>query len=154
MQGVKAINPDADVRIAYTGSFGDLVAAAEIARTHIKAGADILTGSAQQTVGALNVTKEFDNVFWLSTDMDQSSLSPNTVLAAQAYNFKMIVETMLKKRAEGVLGGEHLELSFANGGLELVYNEALSGEITDEMKAKVEEAKQQIIDGTLEISLE
>jgi basic membrane protein A len=66
----------------------------------------------------------------------------------------MIVETILNKRAEGVLGGEHLELSFANGGLELVYNEALSAEITDEMKAKVEEAKQQLIDGTLEISLD
>lgn len=154
VQGVKAVNPNADVRIAYTGSFGDLVAAAEIARTHIKAGADVLTGSSQQTVGAINVTKEFEKIFWLSTDMDQASLSPNTVLAAQAYNFKMIVETMLKKRAEGVLGGEHLELSFANGGLNLVYNEALSSEITEEMKAKVEEAKQQLIDGTLKISLE
>lgn len=154
VQGVKSVNPDAEVRIAYTGSFGDLVAAAEIARTHIKAGADVLTGSAQQSVGAINVTKEFENLFWLSTDMDQSSISPKTVLAAQVYNFKMIIEKIIKNRSEGVLGGQHLELSFANGGLDLVYNEGLSGEITDDMKAKVDESKAKIIDGSLKIGLE
>jgi len=154
VQGVKAVNPDADVRIAYTGSFGDLVAAAEIARTHIKAGADILTGSAQQSVGAINVTKEFEKLFWLSTNMDQSSLSPKTVLAAQVYNFKNVVQAMIDNRAEGVLGGKHLELSFANDGLSLVYNEGLAAEITDEIKANVDEATQQLIDGSLKISLE
>lgn len=154
VQGVKAVNPDADVRIAYTGSFGDFVAAGEIAKTHIKAGADVLTGSAQQSVGAINVTKEAGNVFWLSTDMDQSSLSPETVLAAQAYNFKDVVEAMIANRAEGVLGGKHLALTFANGSLSLVYNEALAAEITEEMKVKVDEAKAKIIDGSLEISLE
>ncbi len=154
VQGAKAVNPNAEVRIAYTGSFGDLVAAAEIARTHIKAGADVLTGSAQQSVGAINVTKEFEKLFWLSTDMDQSSLSPKTVLAAQVYNFKSVVQTMISSRAEGVMGGKHLELSFANNGLDLVYNPELAAEISDEMKGRVEEAKQQLIDGSLKISLE
>ncbi len=154
VQGVKAVNPDAEVRIAYTGSFGDLVAAAEIARTHIKAGADILTGSAQQSVGAINVTKEFKNLFWLSTDMNQASLSPKTVLAAQVYNFKNVIKTMIDSRAEGVLGGKHLELSFANGGLSLEFNPELAAEISDEIKAKVEEAKSQLIAGSLKISME
>ncbi|PIE32653.1 BMP family ABC transporter substrate-binding protein [candidate division KSB3 bacterium] len=154
VQGVKAVNPDADVRIAYTGSFGDLVAAAEIARTHIKAGADILTGSSQQSVGGINVTKEFEKLFWLSTDMDQSSLSPKTVLAAQSYNFKNVVKTIIDSRAEGVLGGKHLELGFSNDGLSLTYNEELSAEISDDIKAKIEEAKGQLIDGSLKISLE
>jgi basic membrane protein A len=154
VQGVKAVNPEAEVRIAYTGSFGDLVAAAEIARTHIKAGADILTGSAQQSVGAINVTKEFDGLFWLSTDMDQSSLSPETVLAAQVYDFKKVVQSMLDNRAQGVLGGKHLELTFANGSLSLVFNEQLASEITDDIQAKIDEATQQLIEGKLEISLE
>ncbi|MCP4405982.1 MAG: BMP family ABC transporter substrate-binding protein [bacterium] len=154
VQGAKAVNPDADVRIAYTGGFGDLVAAAEIARTHIKAGADVLTGSAQQSVGAINVTKEFEGLFWLSTDMDQSSLSPNTVLAAQVYNFQNVVQSMIDSRAEGALGGKHLEMSFANGGLSLVYNDGLAAELSDDIKAKVEEAKNGLVDGSLKVSLE
>lgn len=152
--GAKAVNPDADVRIAYTGGFGDLVAAAEIARTHIKAGADILTGSAQQSVGAINVTKEFEGLFWLSTDMDQASLSPETVLAAQVYNFQNVVQSMIDNRAEGVLGGKHLEMSFANGGLSLVYNEGLAAELSDDIKASIEEAKSGLVDGSLKVSLE
>ena len=42
--GIKSVNPKADVKLAYTGSFGDFVKAAELAHTDIKAGADVLTG--------------------------------------------------------------------------------------------------------------
>ena len=52
-QGVEAAKNDVKVRIAYTGSFGDLVKAGEIAKTHMDAGADILTGSSQQVPGAI-----------------------------------------------------------------------------------------------------
>ncbi len=149
MQGVKAINPEADVKIAYTGSFEDLIGAAEIAKTHIKAGADVLTGSGEQAVGAINVTKEHGNVFWLSTGIDQISLSPETVLASQIYHFKKVIETVLEKRKQGILGGEHLRLNFANGRLSLVFNEELASEITAEMKAKLDEAEAKIIDGSL-----
>ncbi len=154
VQGVEAVNSDAEVRIAYTGGFGDLVAAGEIAETHIGAGADILTGSAQQTVGAIRVVAEYDDVFWLSTDMDQSSLAPQSILAAQVYDFAEVVQKMIDSRAEGVLGGSVIPLSFANGYLSLEWNDALASEITPEMKAKVEEAKQKIIDGEIEIELQ
>ena len=53
-QGVTATNPDAQILLAYTGSFGDTAAAAEVAQTQIAAGADVLTGSAQQVVGAID----------------------------------------------------------------------------------------------------
>ena len=55
VNGVTATNPDIEVNISYTGSFGDTALAAEAANTHISAGADILTGSAQQVVGAVGV---------------------------------------------------------------------------------------------------
>ncbi len=154
VQGVESVNSEANVRIAYTGSFGDLVAAGEIAETHIGAGADILTGSAQQTVGAIRVVKEHDDVYWLSTDMDQSSLAPDSIVAAQVYNFSNVVRQMIESREEGVLGGKHIPLSFANGYLSLVWNDKLSGVITQEIKDKVESAKQKIIDGEIEIELQ
>ena len=51
VDGVKATKPDAEVNVTYTGAFGDTALAAEAANTQIKAGADVLTGSAQQVVG-------------------------------------------------------------------------------------------------------
>ena len=154
VQGVESVNDEANVRIAYTGSFGDLVAAGEIAETHIGAGADILTGSAQQTVGAIRVVKEYDDVYWLSTDMDQSTLAPDSIPAAQVYNFSNVIRQMIESREEGVLGGKHIPLSIANGYLSLVWNDNLSGVITQEIKDKVESAKQEIIDGDIEIELQ
>ncbi|MCA9922596.1 MAG: BMP family ABC transporter substrate-binding protein, partial [Anaerolineales bacterium] len=49
--GVHAANPDIQVNVSFTGSFGDTALAAEAANTHIQAGADVLTGSSQQVVG-------------------------------------------------------------------------------------------------------
>lgn len=152
--GVEAVNPNAEVRVAYTGSFGDTVAAGEIASSQIAAGADVLTGTAQQSVGAIRVAASAGNVLWLSSDMDQSSLAPDTVLAAQAYNFTKVIEEMIDSRAKGVLGGVHIPLTLANGMLQLVYNPQLDSELTSEMKAKIESAQNKIIDGSLKISIE
>ncbi len=152
--GVKAVNPKAKVRIAYTGSFGDLVAAGEIAKSQIAAGADILTGTAQQSVGAIRVAEGAGNVFWLSSDMDQSSLAPKTVLAAQAYNFAKVIEEMIDSRSKGILGGKHIPLTLKNGMEAVVYNPQLASEITPAMKAKIDAAEKKIIDGTLKISVE
>lgn len=152
--GVKAANPKAQVRIAYTGSFGDLVAAGEIAKSQIAAGADILTGTAQQSVGAIRVAQGAGNVFWLSSDMDQSSLAPKTVIAAQAYDFAKVIKEMIDSRSKGVLGGKHIPLTLKNGMEAVVYNPQLASEITPAMKAKIDAAEKKIIDGTLKISVE
>jgi len=153
-QGALAVDPDVQVRIAYTGSFGDLVGAGDLASSHIDAGADFLTGSAQQTVGAIRVVEEVDDVYWLSTDMDQSHIAPKSVLASQVYNFEAVVNQMLDLREEGIIGGEHLALSFPAGTLDLRYNEELVDLIPEEVRAEIEEVMQQIIDGELVIELD
>lgn len=152
-QGVKAVNPDADVRIAYTGSFGDIAKASELAKAHIDAGADVLTGTAQQTVGAIKACAEKPGVYWLGNDMDQSSIAPNTVLTAQAYDWKGVVMQMVKFRQEGKVGGEHLTLSLANGGIQIVVNPNLASVIPADVMAMIEQAKKDIIDGKLVVEL-
>lgn len=152
-QGALAADPDIRVRIAYTGSFGDLVGAGDLASSHIDAGADILTGSAQQTVGAIRVVEEQDGVYWMSTDMDQSHIAPKSVMASQVYNFAAIVTQMLEYRAEGIVGGKHLDLSFPAGTLELRYNEDLIHLIPEEVLNIIEETKEAIISGELVIEL-
>ncbi|MGB9521502.1 MAG: BMP family lipoprotein, partial [Anaerolineales bacterium] len=152
-QGVKSVNPNADVRVAYTGSFGDIAKASELAKAQIDAGADILTGTAQQTVGAIKAAAEKPGVYWLGNDMDQSSIAPDTVLTAQAYDWKNVVMQMVKFRQEGKLGGEHLVLSLANGGIQIVVNQKLASVIPADVMALVEQAKKDIIDGKLTIEL-
>ncbi len=152
-QGVTKTNPKATVRIAYTGSFGDIVGAGELAKTHMTAGADVLTGSSQQAVGAVRAVAEKPGIYWLSTDLDQSSIGPNAVLASQVYNWEKVVNKIIDLRKKGTLGGQVLTLSFADGTLELKYNSKLAGKIPKDVRAAVEKAKKDIASGALKVEL-
>jgi len=152
-QGVAKGKADVKSRIAYTGSFNDIVGAGNLAKTQMSAGADILTGSSQQAVGAMRAVAETKGNYWLSTDMDQSSIAPDHVLAAQVYRWEKVVTKIIDLRKQGTLGGQHLILSLADGTIELKYNDKLADKIPAEAKAAVEQAKADIISGKLKVEL-
>ncbi len=146
--GVLATNPDAQVNINYIGSFSDVALAAEAAKTHIDAGADVLTGTAQMVVGAIGVAKE-NGVLWFGTQADQSSLAPEIVVANQVYDWTVVLKPMVENIRNGVLGGEAYALTLANGGLTIQYNPQF--DLPDEVKAAAEETIQGIIDGSIQV---
>jgi len=122
--GAKAANPDVQVNVSYTGSFGDTALAAEAANTHIAAGADVLTGSAQQVVGAIGVAKE-QGIPWMGTQSDQSSLAPDIVVASQLYDWDGVLSDIIKKHQAGEYGGSVYALTLANGGLVMDISDSL-----------------------------
>lgn len=152
-QGVHALDPEIKVLESYTGGFGDSVKAKEMATAHMDAGADMLTGTAQQVIGAIQAVSEKDGVFWFSNDMDQISLARNKIIACQLYNWKNLIEDIIKRHKEGQLGGERLILSLANGGLEIIFNPELESMITPEIKDIFDENLEKIKKGELEIKL-
>jgi len=149
LAGVKATDPAVQVNVSFTGSFGDTALAAEAANTHIKAGADVLTGSSQQVVGAIGVAKE-NGVPWIGVQADQSTAAPETVMASAIYDWKQTLKDILDKRAAGVMGGEVLQLTYANGGIRTIYNDALPAEAVDAAKA----AEVGLADGSISIVVE
>ncbi len=133
--GAKATNPDIVVNVSYTGSFGDTALAAEAANVHIDAGADILTGSAQQVVGAIGVAKEA-GVPWMGTQSDQSPLAPEIVVASQLYDWQPTLMDIIEKHKAGELGGTAYKLTLDNGGLVMDYQDGLSADaVADAEKA-------------------
>lgn len=144
VNGAKATKPDIGVNVSYTGSFGDTALAAEAANTHIAAGADVLTGSAQQVVGAIGVAKD-KGVKWLGTQSDQSSLAPDAVVATQVFDWIAVVKDMIALHNSGTYGGKAYTLTLANDGLKIVYNPGVT--IPDDVKAAADQAMQDIKDG-------
>ena len=125
--GVLAIKPDAQVNVNWTGSFSDVALASEAAQTHINAGADVLTGTAQMVVGAIGVARQ-RGVLWFGTQADQTSLAPEVVVANQVYDWTVVLRPMIQLVKEGTMGGTTYALTLANGGLKIVVNqEALVG---------------------------
>ncbi|MFQ3566885.1 MAG: BMP family protein [Aggregatilineales bacterium] len=144
-QGVYASNPDAQILLAYTGSFGDTAGAAELAQTQIAAGADILTGSAQQVVGAIDAIQSAGG-YWFGTQSDQSTGWPTTVVASQVFNWVPVITDMLAKRAEGVLGGIAYDLTLSDNTLTFAFGDI---EIPDDVLSAAEQAINDIISGVV-----
>jgi basic membrane protein A len=146
--GAKAAKPDITVNVSYTGSFGDTALAAEAAKTHINAGADILTGSAQQVVGAIGAAQE-SGVLWMGTQSDQSSLAPEIVASTQVFDWYDVVVDMIQKHQAGEFGGTAYVLDLNNGGLRMVYNEELVGDAI----SAAQEAEAGIADGSIVVEM-
>lgn len=146
LNGAKATKPDIKTNVIYTGSFGDTALAAEAANTQIAAGADILTGSAQQVVGAIGVAKE-KGAKWFGTQSDQSSLAPEAVVATQVFDWTSVIKDMIALHNAGTYGGKAYSLTLENGGLKIVFNPGAT--VPDEVKAAAEAAIQGIQDGSI-----
>ncbi len=149
LAGVKAANPDVQVNVSFTGSFGDTSLAAEAANTHIQAGADVLTGSAQQVVGAIGVAKE-KGIPWLGIQSDQSPLAPDTVVATDLYDWRATLIDMIKMNQAGEKGGKVLQLTLANGGQKMIYAASLPADAV----AAAQQAEADIISGKITIPIE
>jgi len=143
--GAKAAKPDMVVNVSYTGSFGDTALAAEAANTHISAGADVLTGSAQQVVGAIGVANE-QGIPWMGTQSDQSSLAPDIVVASQLYDWDGVLTDIIKKHQAGELGGSAYVLTLANAGLVMKYSDTLDPAAVAAAQAAEEDIKSGAID--------
>lgn len=144
--GAEQTKPDIKVNVSYTGSFGDTALASEAANTHIAAGADILTGSAQQVVGAITAAKD-KGVKWFGTQSDQSSLAPENVVATQVFDWRDTIKDMIALNKAGTYGGKAYSLSLANGGLKIVYNPGV--EVPAEVKAAADAAIEGIKSGAI-----
>ena len=141
--GVKAVNPSANVLVAHTGSFSDFVKAAEVAESQIISGADILTGSSQQALGALRAVANHpnDDVWWVGQDLAQIGIPEGVkVLSASSYNYAAVTKTIVDYVKMGVLGGKNVPMNFNNDGFIFEFNEALKGKISSDIEKEVTNA--------------
>jgi basic membrane protein A len=143
-KGVADTKKEVKVNVTYTGSFSDVSLMSAAAETHMKAGADVLTGSSQSVVGSISVAKDKKG-FWFGTQWDQSTLAPEAVVASQVYDWSGVVKDMMTANKAGVLGGKGYTLTFKNGGLKIVYNSKIT--VPAEAKTKADDAIKAIGEG-------
>jgi len=148
--GALATKPDIKVNVNYIGSFSDVALASEAATTHISAGADVLTGSAQMVVGAIGKAEEA-NALWFGTQSNQSSLAPKIVVASQVYHWEVAVKEIISLIQAGTLGGQSFKANLANGGEVVEFNPDYA--LPDAAKALADTTIKGIIDGTIKITL-
>jgi basic membrane lipoprotein Med (substrate-binding protein (PBP1-ABC) superfamily) len=109
-----------------------------------------MTGTAQMVVGAIGVAQE-NNVLWLGTQSNQTSLAPEIVVASQVYHWEVVIREIMDMMAAGTLGGTSFIISLAEGGELMEYNEAY--DLPADVKSLADETVQGIIDGNINITL-
>lgn len=137
-----AENGGASVNVTYIESFGDVQLASETATSFVNNGADILTGTAQMTVGAIGVAEQ-EGLLWFGTQSSQTPAAADGVVAAnQLYNWEVALQPLLDDLADGTLGGKTYELTLENGGLEIEWgNWDVSQELENLAKETIEAVK-------------
>ncbi|MEE8357186.1 MAG: BMP family protein [Anaerolineales bacterium] len=146
--GAKATVPDIQVNVNYIGSFSDVALASEAANTHVAAGADGLTGTAQMVVGAIGVAEESGSM-WFGTQASQTGLAPANVVANQVYHWDVVLKDVVQMIADGTYGGTSFVIDLANGGEVMDYNSDF--DLPADVMSLAEATEQGIIDGSITI---
>ena len=147
--GVAATDPTIQVNVNYIGSFSDVALASEAANTHISAGADILTGTAQMVTGAIGKAKDA-NVLWFGTQSNQTSLAPSIVVANQVYHWEGVLDDMISSIEGGTLGGQTYTINLENGGEVIEYNPDFN--VPADVKTLADNTVKGIIDGSIKVN--
>ena len=154
-QGVQAVNPDAEIIVNYTGTtpaaWNDPVKGGELTRAQISQGSDVVYAAAGGTgVGVLQTAADEDKLA-IGVDSNQNYLHPGSVLTSMVKRVDNAVYDSFTQGTEGEIEPGLVVLDLESGGVGYAVDENNEALISEEMRTAVEEARQQIIDGEIEV---
>ena len=153
VQGAKAVNPDINVIVNYTGStpaaWNDPVRGGEIARAQFSQGSDIVFAAAGGTgLGVLQAAADA-GLKSIGVDSNQNYLHPGSVLTSM---LKLVDQAVFDAFTDGPgLETGVVEMNLAAGGVGYAMDEHNADLISDQMQEAVEAAKAAIIAGEISV---
>ena len=144
--GVATVATDIYVNTQYLGSYTDTEAAKTITNAHIALGSDVIfqaTGKCGQTVVEACASK---GVWCIGCGVDQSEYAPEWVLCSVVRRADNVLFDAITKFHDGAFDGTDIKYTLAGAGVELSDN---AGNLTDEVKAAVEQYSQLLSDGQI-----
>jgi basic membrane protein A and related proteins len=152
IEGAHAIDPDIDVLVSYTNDFGDPTKGRDAAAAMYDEGADIVYQVAGGAgLGVFEAAVDA-NHYAIGVDTDQDSLQPGFILTSMVKRADVAVEQLMTEYADGTFqGGSVLNLGLAEDGVGLSEFTETRDDIPAEFIDKIDDLRQQIIDGDLEV---
>jgi basic membrane protein A len=155
VQGAKYANPGAQVFENMTGTTGeawnDPTKGGELARSQFDRGADVVYAAAGGTgLGVYQAAKDSGKLA-IGVDSNQNYLHPGTMLTSMLKRVDLAVYNAFKTAQDGTWKAGVQTLGLAEDGVGWALDENNQSLVTDEMKAKVEQAKKDIVAGTIQV---
>jgi basic membrane protein A and related proteins len=154
-QGVKHVNPDAEVLVNMTGTtpaaWNDPARGGELAIGQFNRGADVVYAAAGSTgLGVLQAAADQGKLS-IGVDSNQNHLHPGSVLTSMLKRVDVAVYNAFMDTMNGTWQAGASSLGLAEDGVGFALDEHNRDLITPEMEAAIEEAKAKIIAGEIEV---
>jgi basic membrane protein A len=155
--GVESVCPDCEVLVQYAGStpeaFNDPARGNEISLQQINQGADVIYHASGATGAGLFEAAQQESIFAIGVDSDQAQLFPEApILTSVVKRVDNAVFQTVEAAANGEFpGGEVREFGLEDEGISLAPFGEFDGDVPQEVKDAVEEARQGIIAGEIEV---
>jgi basic membrane protein A len=155
VQGVKAGKGSAEIFQNMTGTtgaaFNDPLKGAELARSQISRGADVIYHAAGNTGSGVLRAAADANVLGIGVDSNQNGMHPGKVLTSMLKRVDVAVERVLTEAHEGKWKGGVTVLGLAEGGVDWAQDDNNKALITGAMRAAVEKASADIKSGAVKV---
>ncbi len=154
-QGVKSVKPDATIIESYTGStpaaWNNPTSGSEQTRAMVSQGADVVYHAAGGTgIGVLQAAADED-ILGIGVDSNQNYLQPGHVLTSMLKRVDNAVYESFKDSANDDFDTSNRVMNLESEGVGYAVDENNQELITDEMTSAVEDAKQKIIAGEIQV---
>ncbi len=154
-QGVKHVTPSAEVFVNMTGTtpaaWNDPGRGAELAKSQFARGADVVFAAAGATgLGVMQAASDAGKLA-IGVDSNQNHVHPGKVLTSMVKRVDVVVHDCMKSAKDGSWKAGHRVVGLKEDGVGYALDEHNRKLISPEMEAKLEEAKTQIIAGSLSV---
>ena len=160
IEGAQAINPDIKVATSYVGSFTDTAKAKENALLLYNSGLSVIFAAAGQSgLGVIDAAVE-QGKFVIGVDSDQAAAlkdsqpdMANVIIPSAIKNISdNAVKAVDRAMKDEIPYGTREVFGIAEGAVGIAENEFYEKLLSEEDRAKVEELKQQVIAGEVEMT--
>jgi len=155
VQGVKYVNPQAEVFQNMTGTTGDAwndpTKGGELARSQFDRGADVVYAAAGGTgLGVYQAAKDAGKLA-IGVDSNQNYIHPGTMLTSMMKRVDLATYNAFKTAQDGTWKPGLQELGLKEEGVGWALDDNNKPLITADMQAKVEDAKKDIVSGSIKV---
>lgn len=151
-QGAKYANPDIEVSAVYAGSYEDPAKGKECALSLYDQGCDVVFQIAGKTgEGVFEAAAEKD-CYAIGVDSDQKYINPEVIICSMKKEVGDSIYAAIENyiKLGEFRGGETWITDMENGFIDVGYgDDTMTQQISDELKAEVEELKAKIIAGEI-----
>lgn len=154
-EGAHAVNPRIEVLQNMTGptpaAWADPVRGAELARSQIERGADVVFHAAGATgIGVMQAAADAGK-YSIGVDSNQNMLHPGRVLTSMVKRVDVATRTTLEAARAGSWQPGTQVLGLSEDGVGLAFDENNAGVVTPEMRGRVDAAKADIAAGKISV---